>query len=48
MSKFNDPNWTRREMLGRLGAAAGAGLLGLSSTAAMADPPDDVVAIQVG
>ena len=47
MDAHRHSNWTRREVLGRISAAAGAGLLGLGTRPAVAEPPPETRTIRL-
>ena len=47
MNELNFPAWTRRKLLGRTAAAAGAGMLGLGIESARAEPPPETTSIRL-
>ena len=47
MNAYRHSTWTRREVLRRLSAAAGAGMLGLGARSAAAEPPPETRSIRL-
>lgn len=47
MDSHRHSSWTRRQVLGRISAAAGAGLLGLGTRPAVAEPPPETRTIRL-